>query len=139
MNLETDDWMTTSEAAKMLGLTASRVSQMANTGLLEVAHPWPGIRVIARQSVVEQAQRRTKDIRLSRGSAMRWIAARHSVVGHPVRRDRITADIKGVIASLDPTALRSELSEFMTEARPDWTEARRTFWAENLVLGVHHS
>jgi hypothetical protein len=106
---------------------------MANAGVLETARPWPRICLIARRSLVEQTQRRTSAIRLSRGTAMRWIAARHGVAGHPVRRDRITAELNRLIASLDPTLLQSELYEFITEARPNWSQARRTRLSPRLL------
>jgi hypothetical protein len=70
---------------------------------------------------------------------MRWIAARHGVAGHPVRPDRVTADIKRLIAALDRQVLRSELYEFITDARPHWSEPRRRCWADELVVQVHHS
>ncbi len=70
---------------------------------------------------------------------MRWIAARHGVPGHPVRPDRITANIRRVVAGLDPKALRSELREFISEARPHWTETRRLAWADDLVVQVRVS
>jgi hypothetical protein len=41
MNIETDDWVTMPEAARLLGLTTSRVHQMANQGLVESVRPWP--------------------------------------------------------------------------------------------------
>jgi hypothetical protein len=138
MNIETDDWVTLSEAARMLGITPSRVNQMANQGLREVVRPWPRICLIGRRSVAERAGGDTVT-RLSRGTAMRRIAARHGVAGNPIRQDRLTADITRVIAGLDRKALRSELYEFVTEARPHWCERRRMAWADDLVVQVHHS
>jgi hypothetical protein len=135
MNIETDDWVTMPEAAKVLGLTTSRVHQMANQGGLEVIQPWPRVRLVARRSVTERLGRNTA-IRLSRGTAVRWIAARHGVPGHPVRSDRITAAMNRVIAGLKPKALRSEVYRFVTEARPQWSESRRTAYVVDLVSQI---
>jgi hypothetical protein len=135
MNIETDDWVTMPDAARLLGLTTSRVHQLANQGRLVAIRPWPRVCLIARGSVAERTGAITST-RLSRGTAMRWIAARHGVAGHPVRPDRLTADIRRVIAGLDRTALRSELREFVTEARPKWSESRRTSLADDLLVQV---
>ncbi len=70
---------------------------------------------------------------------MRWIAARHGVAGHPVRPDRITADIRRVIAGLDAKALRAESYEYVTEARPHWSKSRRMSWAEDRAVQVRAS
>jgi len=67
---------------------------------------------------------------------MRWIAARHGVPGHPVRPDRLTADIRRVIAGLDRKALRAELCEFVTEARPHWSKEQRMSLADDLLVQV---
>jgi hypothetical protein len=67
---------------------------------------------------------------------MRWIAARHGVPGHPVRPDRITADIRRLISGLDRRALRAELRAFVTEARPQWSKSRRTSSADDLFVQV---
>ena len=135
MKIETDDWVTESEAARLLGLTASRVGQMVNQGLLEALRPWPGVGLIARRSVAERAAGEPA-ARVSRGTAMRWIAARHAVAGHSVRPDRITADIDRVVTGLDRKALRSELYEFITEARPHWNESRRQTWVADLAARI---
>jgi hypothetical protein len=108
MKIESDDWLTMPEAAKLLGVTSSRVQQMANQGLVESKRLWPRTRLIARRSVEDRAGWNTTT-RLSRGTAMRWIAARHGVAGHPTRSDRLPADIKRLIAGLDGQTLRSEL------------------------------
>jgi hypothetical protein len=121
-----------SEAARLLGLTASRVNQMVNQGLLEAVRPWPRVCLIARRSVAERAGRDAAE-RLSRGTAMRWVAARHGVADHPTRPDRITAEIKRAVAGLDPKALRAELYEFITDARPHWSTSRRMAWVADLA------
>jgi hypothetical protein len=123
------------EAAQLLGLTTSRVGQMANRGLLESVRPWRRIRLIGRRSVEERLGRDTST-RVSRGTAMRWIAARHGVAGHPVRPDRITGEIKRVIAGLEPKALRSELHEFVATARPHWSESRRMAYVVDLAAQI---
>jgi hypothetical protein len=105
---------------------------MANQGLVEALQPWPHVRLIARRSVAERAGGDTAS-RISRGTAMRWIATRHGVAEHPVRPERITADINRVITGLDPEALRSELYEFITEARAHWSESRRKTWVDHLA------
>ena len=74
--------------------------------------------------------------RVSRGTGPRWIAARHGVTGHPVRTDRLTAEVNRVIAGLDPKALRSELYEFITGARPHWSESRRRAYVADLAAQV---
>jgi hypothetical protein len=135
MNIETDDWVTLPEAAKVLGLTTSRVHQIANHGELEVIQPWPRVRLVARRSVTERLGRNTA-IRLSRGTAMRWVAARHGVAGHPVRPDRITADINRLVAGLDAKALRSGLNEFITAARPQWNKSRRMAWVADTAAQI---
>jgi hypothetical protein len=135
MKIETDEWVTPSEAAACLGVTPSRVNQMANQGLVESVRPWPHVRLIGRRSVAERFNAETRS-RVSRGTAMRWIAARHGVTGHPVRPDRITADMNRVIAGLDPKALSAEVYQFVTEARPHWSESRRTAYVRDLVAQI---
>jgi hypothetical protein len=108
---------------------------MVNQGLLEAVRPWPRVCLIARRSVAERTGGDGTQ-RLSRGTAMRWVAARHGVAGHAIRPDRITADIKRVIAGLDPNALRSELHEFITEFRPHWSKSRRMAWVADLAATV---
>jgi hypothetical protein len=64
------------------------------------------------------------------------IAGRHGVTGHPVRHDRITAEVNRVMAGIDPKDLHSELYEFITETRPHWSESRRTAYATDLAAHI---
>ena len=123
MHLETDEWVTVSEAGRLLDVSHQRVQQMADEdGTLDIVRPWPRVTLIGRLSLAEWlAGKRPPRIRPSDGKAY--------VLEHAEQP---------TLAAVNINVARDLLREFIGEARPRWTNLRLDLWALNTASTLYH-
>src|SRR5262245_3669115 len=108
MNIDTDQWCTASEAARLLGVSTQRVYAMADEGLLEAVRPWPMVRIVKRESVAA---------RISEGSAEPLTVA-------GARRWVLTHGGGQLPSTLDAEVLRDLVRSYVEKMRPAWPDPR---------------
>lgn len=113
MQLETEEWVTGSEAARLLSVTPQRVMTMADDGLLEVTRPWDRVALIRRRSIADWLAG-NRPARIQPYDARRWLLKRYDV---------------GSVQEININVVRDALLEFVMDARPRWTKVRQDLWA----------
>lgn len=115
MNL--DDYVSASEASRLLGVSRQRVSAMIREGDLPAVHPWPRAVRISRAAL---------DAYLAgdRPPAVHRTAARHWVL--------YECDVESMDA-LTSEQLRVALVAFIGERRPRWAMDERRDWASRMA------
>jgi excisionase family DNA binding protein len=105
-----DDFVNTTEAAEMLGVSRQRVSAMVRDGILPAVRPWPRAVRIARADIAAYLQGDgLPPIHLT---AVRGFINNSGIVG--VRRRK------------------AAIREYIDERRPAWPEAERKAWADTM-------
>lgn len=118
MHLDTDEWTTASEAARILGVSAQRVAKMATEdGSLDACHPWPRVFLIGRSSL-EAWMTGERQGRILPADARRFVL-KHT--GHTS------------IHLADPGDVEGWLLGFIIDARPRWSGERQREWATEMA------
>lgn len=122
MQIETDDWTTASESARILGVSHQRVMQMAKEGSLRVARPWPHVLLIERVSLAE------------------WVAGKRLTRIHPaaVRKYVLARTGTRHVYDADIDTVRDLTRAFIAEHRPRWIESRKDLWALDMASHLWH-
>ena len=103
------DWVTASEAARLLGCSHQRVSQLIDEGSVDSIRPWPYVTLIGRRSIAQRMAGQRQD-RISVYEARRYIR-----------------DLDADTSDLD--LMRDSLREFIAQRRPRWEPQRLDLWA----------
>jgi hypothetical protein len=123
MMLETTEWTTTSEAARLLGVSTQRVAAMADEGLLDIQRPWPHTALIGRRSLAERLAG-TRPERIAPADARRWLLKRSGAK---------------TVQEIDVNDVRDRLRDFIEETRPRWDNSRKDLWALNMASKLWRS
>lgn len=113
MDLNTDEWTTASEAARLLKVSSTRVGQLADDGVVDAIRPWPHVLLVGRRSIAERLAG-DMPLRIVTSEARRWLEKRHQ-----------TAHVE----SIDINVAREDLLVFILERRPMWSKKRQDLWA----------
>lgn len=113
MNINTDEWVGSSEAARLLSISPQRVSQLVSDGSLDVLRPWTHVTLVSRRSIAEWLAG-ARQQRLSAAEIRRWLMKRSGATD---------------VADIELEQARDLLLEFIMEARPRWSKARQDLWA----------
>ena len=117
MNLNTDEWTTASEAARLLNVSATRVGQLADDGVVDAVRPWPHVLLVGRRSLAERLAGEMPE-RINTAQARNYLEKRHQTA---------------FIETIDVNVGREELLEFILERRPLWPKKRQDLWALNMM------
>lgn len=111
--IDTEEWVTGSEAARLLDVTPQRVMNMADDGLLDVIRPWDRVALIGRRSIAEWLAGE-RPARIQPFDARRWLLKRYGVA---------------TVQEININIVRDALLEFVMDARPRWAKVRQDLWA----------
>ena len=114
MNIDSDEFVTLSEAARLLGVSPQRVDTLADRGLLDVVRPWPYVTLIGRRSIAARLAGE-QVTRIDTGNTRRWLRT--------ARGDDV----------VEPYETRDYLRDFIETARPYWDNGRKDLWALNMA------
>lgn len=111
-----DEWTTASEAARLLGISSTRVLMLADDGVIDVLRPWPRVALVSMESI--RARQAGEQLpRLMTTDARRYVLSRANARS---------------IHELIPSDIEGHLIAFITEARPLWDAERRVGWVEDM-------
>lgn len=113
--IDTSQWLTLSEAARILGVTHQRVFTMAEEGSLDIIRPWPRVALVSRQSVTAWLQGERLH-RTDIGQAREWLRERGV---DPHREAAVQTE--------------GEMLAFIHHYRPRWDDARQREWAQRMT------
>jgi hypothetical protein len=116
------EWTTVSEAARTIGVTPQRVSQMAADGHLDVIRPWPHIALVSLASLA--AWQTGTRVRLDMATARSHVLATSGAA---------------TMSDVDPSTVLDALLEFVVGARPRWSLTRCVDWAEAMTSRLWRS
>lgn len=118
MQIETDEWITAGEAARLLGVTHTRVIQMADEeGTLDVLRPWPRVVVIGRQSI-EEWEAGGRQTRIKATMVRRWL---------------LDTTKAATVQEVDINVVRDLLRDYIEANRPRWDAKRKDLWALDMA------
>lgn len=112
-----DDYVSAAEAARMLGVSRQRVSQMIHTGALPGVHPWP------------------RAVRVPRAAIDAWVAGERPKPIHrtAARQYVLFVSEAGSIDMIDRAQLAALCRQFATERRPEWGPGEVRRWADKMA------
>ena len=118
MIIETDDWLTGGEAARLLDVLHSRVMAMAKKdGSLDFVQPWDHVTLV-RRADVEAWMAGERQERIGPPQAKRWLLKRAQSAS---------------VNEMDINDVRDMLRDYIEDARPRWDNARKDLWALNMA------
>lgn len=118
MQIETDEWMTASEASRLLGVTHTRIAAMADEdGSLDIIRPWPRMSLVSVASVTAW-QGGARQPRIQPAQVRKWLLARMRAA---------------TVQELDIDVVRDEVRDFIEEARPRWADGKKDLWALDMA------
>lgn len=115
--MNVDEFVSASEAARMLGVTRQRVSAMIRDGDLPAVHPWP------------------RAVRINRQHLAAWAAGERPVPVHrTATRNYVLyeADVDS-IDELSIDQLRALCLRFIGQRRPLWSADEARTWADQMA------
>lgn len=123
MQIDTEAWTTGSEAARILGVSSTRVMAMAEEGSLEVIRPWPRMALISRRSMAEWVAG-ARPPKISALHVRRWL----------FKDQQVTS-----LADIDVNVMRDQVRAFIEDARPRWENERKDLWALQMASQLHRA
>ena len=117
MIIDSDRWVTASEAARLLRCSPQRVLTMTEEGSVDALRPWPRVLLIGRESIASWLAG-YRPPRIAVSDARRYICKRNEV-----------SDVQ----TLDLDEVRDQLRAFIADARPRWESPRCDLWALDMA------
>lgn len=111
-----EDYVTASEAARILGVSRQRVGAMVRDGEIEHVRPWPR-QVLIRRSALREWQRGNRQQPIHKTACRHWIIEREGIQG---------------LDTLNPQYLWNVVREFIDNHRPDWDETSKNNWTNGM-------
>ena len=124
MIIDSDEWVPSAEAARLLTVSRQRVLQMADEeGALDWIRPWPQVTLIGRTSIAE------------------WLAGKRlpPLQTAEVRRFVLARTGADTVRDLDLDTVHEFTRTFIEEARPRMSDRHKDLWAVNTAERLRRS
>lgn len=111
-----DDYVTASEAARIIGVSRQRVAAMIRANQITHVRPWPRQVLIPRSALTAWMDGKRPPA-IHKKAVADWIIAREGVT---------------LIELFDLDYLRALIRMFIDEARPEWDDTSKDNWVEGM-------